>query len=41
VERRRAAIEQLKEFSKGRRLGGPVKELIDGGRMRLVRKFLP
>jgi len=41
VERRRASIERLKEFSKGRTLGVPVKELIDEGRMRLVRKFLP
>jgi hypothetical protein len=38
--RRRAAINQLREFGKGRVLGVPVKELIDEGRMRLVRKFL-
>jgi prevent-host-death family protein len=39
-ERRREAIERLKEFGKGRTLGVPVKQLIDEGRMRLVRKFL-
>jgi prevent-host-death family protein len=39
-ERRREAIERLKEFGKGHTLGVPVKQLIDEGRMRLVRKFL-
>jgi prevent-host-death family protein len=39
-ERRREAIERLKEFGKGRSLGVPVKQLIDEGRLRLVRKFL-
>lgn len=38
--RRRAAIDRLKEFRKGRVLGVPVNELIDEGRTRLVRKFL-
>ncbi len=33
VERRRVAIERLKEFRKGRTLGVPIKQLIEEGRM--------
>ena len=33
VERRRAAIERLKVFGKGRKLGVPIKQLIEEGRM--------
>jgi prevent-host-death family protein len=32
MERRRAAVEALKEFGKGRTLGVPVKQLIEEGR---------
>ena len=32
LERRREAVERLKEFSKGRTLGVPVKQLIEEGR---------
>lgn len=32
VERRREAIEALKEFGKGRTLGVPIKQLIEQGR---------
>jgi len=32
VERRRAAIERLKVFAKGRTLGVPVRKLIEEGR---------
>jgi prevent-host-death family protein len=31
-ERRREAIERLKEFGKGRTLGVPIKQLIEEGR---------
>ena len=31
-DRRREAVERLKEFSKGRTLGVPVKQLIEEGR---------
>jgi prevent-host-death family protein len=31
-DRRRAAVEKLKEFAKGRTLGVPVKQLIEEGR---------
>ena len=33
LERRRAAIERLKEFRKGRTLGVPIKQLVEEGRM--------
>jgi prevent-host-death family protein len=33
VERRRKAIDRLKEFRKGRTLGVPIKQLIEEGRM--------
>ncbi len=32
LERRRAAVESLKNFAKGRMLGVPVKQLIEEGR---------
>ena len=32
LERRRAAVEALKDFAKGRTLGIPVKRLIEEGR---------
>ena len=32
LERRRAAVEGLKDFAKGRTLGVPVKQLIEEGR---------
>jgi prevent-host-death family protein len=32
IERRRAAVEALKDFAKGRTLGVPVKQLIEQGR---------
>ena len=32
IERRRAAVEALKDFAKGRTLGVPVKRLIEQGR---------
>jgi prevent-host-death family protein len=41
VERqRRAAIARINELRKGLTLGTPVTELINEGRMRLVRKLL-
>ena len=33
IERRAKAIEELKEFGKGRILGVPIKQLIEEGRM--------
>ena len=32
LERRREAVERLKEFAKGRTLGVPIKQLIEEGR---------
>jgi hypothetical protein len=40
LERRRLAVEKLKVFRKGHTLGVPVRELIEEGRDRLVRRFL-
>jgi prevent-host-death family protein len=33
LERRREVIDRLKSFRKGRRLGVPIKQLIEEGRM--------
>jgi hypothetical protein len=40
VERRRRAIAQLKVLREGQTLGMPVQDLVNEGRMRLVKRFL-